>query len=433
MTPLLRNGLAWAAVAAVARSARPAKVLGTPFVGPSEALPVVPSEVVGLLASELPLHAAGLLAATSASALVRGHRAGVLDRVGLGLAVASGAALLGAHRQQQDAGRVLEEALRRGLGDDYRTRLPDGGLATDQVPVTRRQLLFPRFTERRGYLRAEDLAYGDAGRRNHVDIWSRADLPLDGRAPVLLQIHGSAWVTGSKRGQGYPLMALMAQRGWVCVAINYRLAPAARWPAHIVDVKRSIAWIKKEIAAYGGDPDFVAVTGGSAGGHLSALAALSQNAAVFQPGFEQEDTSVVAGVPLYGVYDLVDRNGDSPKSQEEFWRRLVLGRSREEAYEIYDQGSPLSWVGPDAPPMFVLHGALDTFTAPAQARAFAAALAAVSQQSVVHAELPGTHHCWDLLPSLRTAYTVHAVERFLTHTRATHPRPHLQEERWTSV
>lgn len=434
MTPLLRNGLAWAAVAAVTRSATPARVLGKPFLGPSEALPVVPSEVVGLLASEMPAHAAGLLAATTGSALVRGGRPRrAADRAGLALALAGGAAILGAQRQQHAAGQVLEEALRAGLGADYRDRLPDRDFGPDGVPLTRRQVMLPRFTERAGYLRAENLSYGDAGRRHHLDVWARADLPRDGRAPVLVQVHGSAWVAGSKRGQGYPLMALMAQRGWVCVAINYRLAPADRWPAHIIDVKRALAWVKRGIAEYGGDPDFVAITGGSAGGHLSALAALSANAPVFQPGFEDEDTSVAAAVPLYGVYDLLDRNGDSPKSQEEFWRRLVLGKSRAEAPEVYDQGSPLSWVGPDAPPLFVLHGALDTFTAPAQARAFADALAAVSRQPVVHAELPGAHHCWDLLPSLRTAHTVRAIDRFLSYVRATRAPAPTQEERWTSA
>ena len=419
MSSLLRNGLGWAGVAALARSARPAKVMGAPFVGPSEALPVVPAEVLGLLASELPVHTLGLLAATTARAATRRPGAWqAKDRCGAVLAAVGGAALWGAQRQQRAAEGVLENALRDGLGPDYRRFVAEED--TLSTPLTRRQILLPRFSQRRAYLREEDLSYGDAGMRNHVDLWARADLPREGRAPVLIQIHGSAWVAGSKRGQGYPLMARMAERGWICAAINYRLAPQARWPAHIIDVKRAIAWVKAEIARYGGDPNFVAITGGSAGGHLSALAALSPNAPVFQPGFESEDTSVVAGVPLYGVYDLLDRFGDSPKSQDEFWRRLVLGQSKEEAFEIYDQGSPLSWVSADAPPMFVLHGSLDTFTSPAQARAFASTLAGVSRQPVVHAELPGTHHCWDLFPSVRTAATVEAIDRFLTYVRLQH-------------
>jgi len=107
---------------------------------------------------------------------------------------------------------------------------------------------------------------------------------------------------------GAALMAHMAaEYGWVCVAVNYRLSPQATFPDHIVDVKRALRWIRAHIAEYGGDPSFVCVTGGSAGGHLTALTALSANDPRFQPGFEGVDTSVVAAVPFYGVYDFLDR------------------------------------------------------------------------------------------------------------------------------
>ena len=100
---------------------------------------------------------------------------------------------------------------------------------------------------------------------------------------------------GEKEQQGKPLMYHMAQRGWLCVAINYRLSPKAAFPAHIIDVKKSIAWVKEHIRDYGGNPDFIAITGGSAGGHLSSLAALTPNRADWQPGFEHADTSLQAG------------------------------------------------------------------------------------------------------------------------------------------
>lgn len=66
------------------------------------------------------------------------------------------------------------------------------------------------------------------------------------------------------------------------------------WPSHIVDVKRAIAWVRANIAEYGGDPEFIAITGGSAGGHLSSLAALTAGDQSLQPGFEDADTSVQA-------------------------------------------------------------------------------------------------------------------------------------------
>ena len=87
-------------------------------------------------------------------------------------------------------------------------------------------------------------------------------------APVLLQIHGGGWTIGDKRQQALPLMMHLSRRGWICVAANYRLSPRATFPEHLIDVKQALRWVRENIAEYGGDPGFVAITGGSAGGHL---------------------------------------------------------------------------------------------------------------------------------------------------------------------
>ncbi|ORB09751.1 esterase, partial [Mycolicibacterium moriokaense] len=79
-------------------------------------------------------------------------------------------------------------------------------------------------------------------------------------APVLVFVPGGAWVHGSRLLQGYALMSHLAELGWVCLSIDYRVSPKNTWPDHIVDVKRALAWIKENIADYGGDPDFVAIT-----------------------------------------------------------------------------------------------------------------------------------------------------------------------------
>lgn len=417
---LLRRAAVWALISAVARSRRPTRLLARPLPGLFAAAGIVPLSVVSLIVSEFPMHVLVAQVASAARIVGRGGLRTPRGVLGLLVAVSAWFRLLAARRDGLRAAEVLETSLRMSLGGEYRQELPPDLPAESQLSV--RDIWFPRFTERSRYLHREDLSYGDFGKRNHLDIWRRSDLSLDSRSPVLIQIHGSAWTKGSKRGQGYPLMAHMAERGWVCVAINYSLAPAARWPAHIIDVKRAIAWVKSEIAYHGGDPDFIAVTGGSAGGHLSALAALTTNDPVFQPGFEDADTSVQAAVPLYGVYDLLDRAGDSPRQQEEFLSRIVIGAPRHEAYEIWDQGSPLSQVRPDVPPVFVIHGNIDTFTNHEQARAFADALRAVSHSPVAYAELPGAQHSFDVMPTARTAATVEAIDRFLTFVRSTTSR-----------
>ena len=94
---------------------------------------------------------------------------------------------------------------------------------------------------------------------------------------MLFQIHGGGWVIGSKNEQALPLMYHLARAGWVCVSVDYRLSPQATFPDHLVDCKRALAWVREHVAEYGGDPDFVVVTGGSAGGHLAALVALTPN------------------------------------------------------------------------------------------------------------------------------------------------------------
>ena len=73
----------------------------------------------------------------------------------------------------------------------------------------------------------------------------------------------------------------------------------AKWPDHISDVKRAIGWVKRNIEQYGGDAGHIVIAGGSAGGHLASLAALTPNFPAFQPGFEDSDTTVQVSLELY--------------------------------------------------------------------------------------------------------------------------------------
>ena len=94
-----------------------------------------------------------------------------------------------------------------------------------------------------------DISYGPGGRDNLLDIWRRHDLAPGHRAPVLIQVPGGAWSIGDKRVQAYTLMSRMAELGWICVSINYRLSPGVRWPEHLYDCKRALAWVHQHIAS----------------------------------------------------------------------------------------------------------------------------------------------------------------------------------------
>jgi len=266
-----------------------------------------------------------------------------------------------------------------------------------------------------------DIDYAGDGRRMHrLDVFRPRGVDLVG-APVMVYFHGGAWILGDKREQGKPMLYELVSRGWVCVAVNYRLSPKATWPDHVVDCKRAIAWVKEHIAAYGGDPSFVAVSGGSAGGHLSSLVALSAGDPTWQPGFEEADTSVQACTPFYGVYDMTGDPSTSgrygPSLKHLLERRVMKVRIADER-ELFEQASPTYRVHRQAPPFFVFHGRNDTLVPVADARHFVAALRRVSASPVAYAELPKAQHAFDVLASPRSRATTAGVAAFLEAVRA---------------
>jgi len=318
-----------------------------------------------------------------------------------------------AWRVSRQARPTAETALAAGLGDDYLDRVePDrrASLRTEPDPGLVRH---PLRQDRSGIEFIGNLSYGDAGKRNLLDVY-RPEV-VDGPAPVLLQVHGGAWITGHKRQQAQPLLHRLARQGVVCVSINYRLGPTHRFPDPIVDVKRAIGWVRDNIVEHGGDPSKIVLTGGSAGGHLTSLAALTPNAAEFQPGFEAADTTVAACVPFYGPADFLDRHGIRGRlaSLEPMLKRMVMPGSSADHAELYHAVSPLGRVNADAPPFFVIQGTHDVLVWREETRRFVEALRAVSSHPVVYWEVPGAQHAFDTFNSWRSAAAVDAVERFV--------------------
>ena len=202
----------------------------------------------------------------------------------------------------------MEAALQRALGVDYRSRIRPGLSARFPVSVLPQNLLHPFRLDLPEVLRIRDIVYAEAeGMRLKLDVYQHRDKPAD--CPVLLQVHGGGWTEkmGSKNEQARPLMNHMAARGWVCVSVDYRLSPTSTFPAHIIDCKQALAWVKENISRYGGNPDFIVATGGSAGGHLCSLLALSANDPQFQPGFEQ--AAALASVGFSKVKQVLLKGG----------------------------------------------------------------------------------------------------------------------------
>lgn len=332
--------------------------------------------------------------------------------VALAITLVSWVGLASSVKGALETDRAFAGAMADALGPEWNANL-DPQLRDSAARVNWSRIVFPFWYRRRGVQRLRNIQYVDDGRKRHrLDVYRSSEVSEG--APVLLQIHGGGWMIGNKDQQGLPLMYHLAARGWVCVAINYRLSPRSTWPDHLVDCKRALAWIRTHIAEYGGDPGYVVVTGGSAGGHLTAMMGLTANDPRYQPGFEDVDTSVRAMIPFYGVYDWT---GTAAQRRDEGLRDIlqkhIVKRTFEDAPDVYEHASPLFNIHPGAPPALVIHGDLDTLAPVEEARAFVEKLRATSRKPVVYVELEGAHHAFEVFNSIRAMHAIAGVDLYL--------------------
>jgi acetyl esterase/lipase len=307
-------------------------------------------------------------------------------------------------RQQRDSTHAVTEAALRGI-------VPANELAIVWPAPERMPPLWKLREHRRSVYRTS-VRYG--GHPSQLlDVWRRKDLPAE-PAPVLIFVPGGAWVRGSRQLQGYALMSHLAEMGWVCLSIDYRAAPHHRWPAHITDVKTAIAWARANVDKFGGDRNFVAVAGCSAGGHLAALAGLTANDPEMQCELpDGSDTSVDAVVGIYGRYDWQDRTTPERARFVDFLERVVVRRRIDKHPDVFRKASPIARVHKDAPPFLVIHGTGDTVIPVEQARIFVERLRAASHSVVSYVELPGAGHAFDMIDGARTGSMATAIGLFL--------------------
>lgn len=350
------------------------------------------SFVAGFALNELPFIAAAWLAVSTLLAL---DQTGLGSPVGVAavvVAILAMAGLLLVVRRALLTGPVLEQALTIGLGAGWRGSVGDA--RTRRRIMSGRVLFAPFLMRRSGVTRIANLSYGDAGRKNLLDVYYGR--PGTANKPVLIHLHGGALFMGRKNRESLPLLYRLASQGWVCISANYRLRPAVTFPDHLIDVKKVIVWAREHARDYGADPSVVLVAGSSSGGQLAALAALTSNDPRYQPGFEHADTSVNAAICLHGYYG-------QPGSQET------------------GPFSPLAYPGAGAPPLFIAHGDRDSLIPVETARLFAERMRGGSVGPVVYAELPGAQHGFDRFHSIRFERVVDAVEDFAAWVRLREP------------
>ncbi|MCL1593625.1 MAG: alpha/beta hydrolase [Actinomycetia bacterium] len=247
-----------------------------------------------------------------------------------------------------------------------------------------------------------------AGRVLKLDVFRDRSERTD--RPVLIYIHGGGWVMGDKREQGLPLLHHFARNGWLCFSLNYRLSPGATFPDHLEDAKAGLAWVKAHASEYGGDASFVAISGGSAGGHLAAMIGLTENETRYQPGFEDADTSIQAVVPIYGIYDMTNRmSTQSPQFVSLLLEPVVIKAFIADEPEKFHAASPIDHVHSDAPPFLIVQGDNDTLAPVVETRAFVDRLSGVAKERVLYMEFPGAQHIFDLGYSYQSSRMVEGV------------------------
>jgi triacylglycerol lipase len=145
-----------------------------------------------------------------------------------------------------------------------------------------------------------DIAYGP-DERHRLDLFARAGTA---GAPVLVFVHGGGFVMGDKHADGSPFYSnigdFAARQGWVGVTITYRLAPAHRFPAGAEDLATLVAWLRENVARYGGDPARIVLSGQSAGAaHVASYVAHKR--------FHVAEGGGIAGaVMMSGIYDTLN-------------------------------------------------------------------------------------------------------------------------------
>ena len=256
-----------------------------------------------------------------------------------------------------------------------------------------------------GVRKVADQTYAQYGTRClKLDMY----LPAGQRPPpVVVLVHGGGWRSGY-RSEFAPMAVRLAQRGYAAIAVSYRLSGEARYPAAIEDVRAAVRWVRENAEHYHFDPARVALAGGSAGGQIASLAAVTGQGA----------SAVQAVVNIDGLSDftteLALQYEDDLKKNPSAAGAWFGGRYAEKA-ALWREASPIQYVKAGMPPILFIGSGQPRFSAGREEM-----MAKMKQVGVVSQKLilPDTPHSfWLFDPWLQP--TVDATAAFLNQTLGT--------------
>ena len=271
--------------------------------------------------------------------------------------------------------------------------------------------------------RCLDVPYGDLSESQKLDIY----LPDEGNGPfpVILAIHGGAFMGGDKADiQVLPMLEAL-KRNYAVVSINYRLSWEAIFPALIHDAKTAVRWVRSKADEFQFDPDRIAAWGGSAGGYLSLMLGVTQDLPEFEDtslGYADQPSNVQAVIDWFGPTNFLKmdeqlaESGMKPPrefahSEENSPESLILGQKITEIPKQVQIANPETYVRSGLPPFYIQHGDKDSTVPHQQSINIAKKLgAALDQNKVKFDILPGAKHAD---PAFGTHENVQKVLAFL--------------------
>ena len=229
-----------------------------------------------------------------------------------------------------------------------------------------------------------NVVYEQVPMRGYPNVAMKMDIlqpKSDAKLPAIVYVTGGGFINANK-DNGVQLRMHLAEAGYVVASIQYRVAPTAKFPQPLEDVKAAIRYLKAHADQYGIDAERVGIVGGSAGGYLTAMAGTTSGTTTFDKGENLDITSSVkAAVDLYGLSDLTcigDDYSDEVKdlhksagSTEALWVNgsPVFGGKDGGILsdkEAADFANPIHHISKDSAPMLLMHGTADYVVSPSQ-------------------------------------------------------------------
>jgi len=232
----------------------------------------------------------------------------------------------------------------------------------------------------------KDIGYKNVnGKSLQLDIYIPRDIVKP--APLLVFIHGGGW-KGGKRQDYLVYLVDFARKGYITATVSYRFGRDSLYPACVGDITDAVQWFNKHAHVYGYDSDRIALIGGSAGGHLSMLAAYGWKNP--HPETDSAKHRIKAVVDIYGPVDFTTEYARTNPLVTNF-----IGHSFKEAPQLYKEASPLQYLDKDDPPTLILHGTSDMLLPISQSDTLKAHLEELGVP-VVYYRLPLWPHAMDI-------------------------------------